>query len=111
MPVITKAECWPSEITLNEPFVVDISIRAVAPGAISFHFEIDDELPYFILLQSEPAKSIVCRRSFDMPAEYKVRFVLQLGSRPPADAIPAMKVTASGLDGTSNTVQLALNVL
>lgn len=110
MPVITSAACRPPAIRLEQPFDVDISVRTNAPGPVSFHFTIADDVPYFILANTEPTKSLVCRRSFGAAEEHTARFVLQICRVSPVVAAPSLKVTASGLDGTSVPVHLGLSI-
>ncbi|MBS1910886.1 MAG: hypothetical protein JST22_02760 [Bacteroidetes bacterium] len=110
MPVILNATCRSPVITLEQPFDVEVAIRTDLPGPISFHFTIAEELPYFIVANAEPTKSLVCQRSFGVADEYRARFALQVCRASPGIAALALKVTASGLDGTSIPFHLGLSL-
>ncbi len=111
MPLIVRTECWPAEVTMDQPFVVDVSVRTAVAGVLVFRFELDENQPYVLSHETSASKWVECRRLFDLPAEYTTRFVLQLSVQPPAEGPPVLRVSATGDDGPSNVVLLRMNVV
>ena len=107
MPTITDIRCTPAEGALEQPLSIEIALRVLSAGPITFNFSIDEALPYLLVDGGKQVREVSFTRTFRSAGDHTALFSLSLVNPiPPLE--PSVIVTAAGIDGSSVPFMLTL---